>query len=62
MSKCGRLVSFSEFALCNLNATVVGGGTRSLLEVLALNDANWMVGWGYRNGVAQPRAFLLKPN
>lgn len=38
---------------------VVGGGSWNPVNVLGINDANWIVGWGYKNG--QLRAFLLKP-
>lgn len=43
-----------------LPINVVGGGSWDLVNVLGINDANWIVGWGYRNG--QIRAFLLKPS
>ena len=46
------------------NVTTVGGGSWSLQYAAALNDDQWIVGWGNltKNGVTQPHAYLLKPN
>lgn len=47
-----------------LNTVTIGGGAWNLQWAAALNDNQWIVGWGYlaKNGVTQPHAFLLKPN
>jgi hypothetical protein len=43
------------------NVTVVGGGSWILHATTGINDSQWMVGYGIRNG-GQVHAFLLKPN
>jgi hypothetical protein len=43
--------------LLSLDPAIVGGGTWTLINATAINDENWIVGWGLRNG--NKHAFVL---
>ncbi len=53
------LNSTTSTDLLSLNPTIVGGGTWTLITATAINDENWIVGWGLRNGYEH--AFVLLP-
>jgi len=51
--------SVTSVDLLSLNPTYTGGGTWTLVTATAVNDQNWIVGWGTLNG--QEHAFLMAP-
>ncbi len=53
------LNSSTSTDLLSLSVTIVGGGTWTLTTATAINDKNWIVGWGLKNGYQH--AFLLAP-